>query len=213
MLLRPLDAPSMPAPSSPTRRPAVVRVAGVELSSFVDPTPIEGTIVVDLPTWPTSERGADLTGERIEVRWRADEGVMTAVGTTVPGPVWGRVTVLLDGVTAPSDERLARRVPVKVSARMGVVGDDADVAYATRTRNVSIGGLALDPVPDAELVAGQRGIVAIDPHGVGVLAGVSVVSPGGGDEPVRLRFDEMSGSQQDRLVGLINREELRCTLR
>src|SRR5215218_7092700 len=100
MLLRP-DGP----PSSCERRPAVVRIGDVELSSFIDPQPIEGTVVVDLPTCGGhEERG--LTGQRIEVRWRVDEGVVTAVGTTLPGPSWGRVTVLIDAVSAPSDERL-----------------------------------------------------------------------------------------------------------
>jgi hypothetical protein len=212
MLLRPLDAPSSDPPPSATRRPAVVRLGGLELSSFVDPVPMAGSIVVDLPTWPGDDRRG-LTGERIEVRWRVGDGVVTAVGTTEPGPARGRITVVLDAVSAPSDERLARRVPVKVATRLVVFGDHVPVAVETRTRNVSIGGVALDPVGGIDLEVGQRGIVAVDPRGVGVLAGVAVVAPGAGDVPLRLRFDEMSGTQQDRLVGLINREELRCTLR
>ena len=58
MLLRPLDAPSSDPPPSATRRPAVVRLGGLELSSFVDPVPMAGSIVVDLPTWPETTGAA-----------------------------------------------------------------------------------------------------------------------------------------------------------
>jgi hypothetical protein len=169
--------------------------------------------VVDLPTLPAGVDRTDLSKQFIEVRWRSDEGVVTATGTPIPGARCGRVTVVLDAISAPTEERLARRVPVKLAARLAVFGADGHLAFDTRTRNVSIGGLALDPLEGADLAAGQQGIVAVDPGGVGVLAGVVVVAPGSGDVPLRLRFDEMSGAQQDRLVGLINREELRCTLR
>ena len=213
MLLRPLAPPTSSVASEPTRRPAQVRIGDLQLSSFVDAQPIEGTIVVDLPNWQGDDRRGGVTGERIEVRWREDDGVVTAIGTTVPGPCWGRVTVLVDTISEPRDERLARRVPVKVEVRLMLLRDDGCLRIATRTRNVSIGGVALDPVDVLALAPGDRGVIALDPRGDGVLAGVEVVAIGGGDLPLRLRFDEMAGAQQDRLVGLINREELRCTLR
>jgi hypothetical protein len=38
---------------------------------------------------------------------------------------------------------------------------------------------------------------------------VTVIRPGSTENPLQVRFDQLSGPAQDRLVSLINREELR----
>jgi hypothetical protein len=220
MLLRPQEVSGggtgvATLPARDSGRIQVVLTAGdAQFTSCFAAPPGDDVLLVEPPTG-AEEGGAGLSGRGVELRWRTPEGVAGARGTVDVDPddsgaPW---VVELDGATEIREERLFRRVAVRVPVSLMLVRGGRPHLVVARSVNVSVGGMAIEFDEEVTTVAGEAVVVGIDPSEGRVLAGGTVISSGSADEPLRIRFDQISAPQQDRLVGFINREELRCSLR
>jgi hypothetical protein len=220
MLLRPhegngggTDVATLPARD--TGRIQVVLTAGTAQFTTCFATPPGDRLLHVEPPTGAEAAGAGLSGAPVELRWRTPAGVACGRGTVHvdiddPDAPW---VVELAGTVETREERLFRRVPVRVPVSLMLVRGGQAHLVAARSVNVSVGGMAVEFDEDVSTVEGEAVVVGIDPSEGRVLAGGTVISSGSADEPLRIRFDQISAPQQDRLVGFINREELRCSLR
>jgi hypothetical protein len=220
MLLRPLevngdaDAAMLPARDG-SRVQVVLTVGDAQFTSCFLTPPGDDVVQVEPPNG-AEEAGAAVHGGRVELRWRTPDGVACALGAVdidldgAPAAPW---TIALDGPAEIREERLFRRVPVRVPVSLMLVRGGRPRLVVARSVNVSVGGIAVEFDEELATTVGEAVVVGIDPSEGRVLAGGTVIACGSVDEPLRIRFDQISVHQQDRLVGFINREELRCSLR